>query len=275
MKIVYNIWFHPLRRFPGPLHMRASRLGWAYSMVRGTLPYDIFKLHEQYGDIVRIAPNELVFTTTSSFQDIQGHRTKGLPEFSKSKWFYSPIPGRATEIISSDREEHSMLRRTLAHGFSDKGLREQQPLITQYIDLLVQRLREHCEDGRAELDMCAWYNYTTFDVIGDLAFGEPFGCLENSAPHPWVDFIFAMGRFAVVIQAMAITFPTVLALLFACVPPSMRTNSVAPEVLAAVKLKRRMAAGKERPDLISGLIKRKEEWVSQVIQCRRLISSRS
>lgn len=253
--------------------MRATRLGWAYSMVRGTLPYDIFKLHQQYGDIVRIAPNELAFVTQSSFQDIQGHRTKGLPEFSKPNWFYTPVPGRATDIISADRDEHSMLRRTLAHGFSDKGLREQQPLVTHYIDLLVQRLHEHCKDGQAELDMCAWYNYTTFDVIGDLAFGEPFGCLKNSAAHPWVDFIFEMGRPAVVVQALASTFPTVLAFLFACVPSSMLASSIAPENLAAVKLKQRMAAGKERPDLVSGLIKRKEEWVSLIVQCGRLISS--
>lgn len=33
-------------------------------------------------------------------------------------------------------------------------------------------------------------NYTTFDVIGDLAFGEAFGCLENSEYHLWVAMIF-------------------------------------------------------------------------------------
>ena len=26
--------------------------------------------------------------------------------------------------------------------------------------------------------MVNWLNFTTFDIIGDLAFGEPFGCLE-------------------------------------------------------------------------------------------------
>jgi hypothetical protein len=33
-------------------------------------------------------------------------------------------------------------------------------------------------------------DYTTFDIIGDLAFGDPFGCLETSAMHPWVNMIF-------------------------------------------------------------------------------------
>ena len=29
--------------------------------------------------------------------------------------------------------------------------------------------------------MVQWVNFVTFDIIGDLAFGEPFGCLENGA----------------------------------------------------------------------------------------------
>lgn len=32
--------------------------------------------------------------------------------------------------------------------------------------------------------------FFTFDVIGDLAFAEPFGCLEQSKYHPWIDFTF-------------------------------------------------------------------------------------
>lgn len=35
-----------------------------------------------------------------------------------------------------------------------------------------------------------WYNLTTFDLIGDLAFGEPFGGLDSSEYHLWVSTIF-------------------------------------------------------------------------------------
>jgi cytochrome P450 len=38
--------------------------------------------------------------------------------------------------------------------------------------------------------MVAWFNWTTFDVIGDLTFNQPFGCLENSTYHPWITAIF-------------------------------------------------------------------------------------
>jgi hypothetical protein len=31
-----------------------------------------------------------------------------------------------------------------------------------------------------------WYNWLTFDIIGDLAFGESFSAVENAKNHPWV-----------------------------------------------------------------------------------------
>ena len=31
----------------------------------------------------------------------------------------------------------------------------------------------------AELDALHWFNYLAFDIIGDLAFGAPFGMLEK------------------------------------------------------------------------------------------------
>ena len=35
-----------------------------------------------------------------------------------------------------------------------------------------------------------WLNFTTFDIIGDLAFGDPFGCLDLGQFHEWVSMIY-------------------------------------------------------------------------------------
>lgn len=32
-------------------------------------------------------------------------------------------------------------------------------------------------------------DFTTFDIIGDMAFGEPFGCLRDGVWHDWVSLI--------------------------------------------------------------------------------------
>lgn len=38
--------------------------------------------------------------------------------------------------------------------------------------------------------MVRWYNYLTFDIIGDLCFGESFGMLEKEDYDFWIANIF-------------------------------------------------------------------------------------
>lgn len=39
-----------------------------------------------------------------------------------------------------------------------------------------------------------WYDYTTFDIITDLAFGELLYCLRDNHYHSWVTAIFASSK---------------------------------------------------------------------------------
>ncbi|KAL9601749.1 MAG: hypothetical protein Q9179_002771 [Wetmoreana sp. 5 TL-2023] len=71
--LVYNIYFHPLAEFPGPKLAGASRWyeGYFDNLVShgGQYMYEIDRMHEEYGPIVRIAPNEL------HIQDVEFHGT--------------------------------------------------------------------------------------------------------------------------------------------------------------------------------------------------------
>lgn len=241
--------------------MRATRLPYAYKVIAGTLPFDMLDLHNRYGDVVRVAPNELAFLDEKTWQDIMGHRTQGRPEFVKPRFFYNPTNG-PTNIISSVGTEHALLRRQLSPGFSERSLRSQQPIIMGYIDKLISRLHEHCKSGN--VDLMSWYNFTTFDIIGDLAFGESFGCLENSDYHPWVRNIFAVVKVASVVQ-LSTHFPWLRVLIVNVLSsPLSRNRQSSHRKWTREKLLRRIELGKnqERPDLIEGLLKKKDEWVS-------------
>lgn len=174
---IYNLYFHPLSKFPGPLLHRASLLPFVYKALRGRLSTEMLALHERYGTVVRIAPNELAFSSAQAWKDIYGHKP-GQEELPKSKLFYRTA-GIPPSIIVEDKETHAMLRGLLKGGFSERSMREQEPIIGGYVDLLVKRLREHCVDPdgkdertglqkRRKLDMTAWYNWTTFDIIGQV-----------------------------------------------------------------------------------------------------------
>lgn len=49
----------PLRKCPGPFLASISRLWYTYINWRGTQHEVLEKLHAKYGDVVRVAPNEV------------------------------------------------------------------------------------------------------------------------------------------------------------------------------------------------------------------------
>lgn len=123
-------------------------------------------LHKHYGTVVRIGPDELAFADGAAWKDIQGHRGPGEPELGKSPRFYALRKGQPPTITSANREDHARMRRQLAHGFSERSMREQQPIIMQYVDLLIKRLYENCDGGRAQLNMlhCEFWPGLSFSL---------------------------------------------------------------------------------------------------------------
>lgn len=51
----------------------------------------------------------------------------------------------------------------------------------------MEAIQERHNDG--PIDMVEFFNWTTFDVLGELAFGEPFGSLERRKTDPWIAII--------------------------------------------------------------------------------------
>ncbi|KAF9872387.1 hypothetical protein CkaCkLH20_10214 [Colletotrichum karsti] len=258
--VFYNLFLHPLRNYPGPLLMRATRITFGYKLNRGTLPFEVLELHKKYGDVVRVAPDELAFNNAGAWKDIMGHRTSGTAEFEKDLKFYSPAPNVPRTIVSSRGPEHAMLRRQMSHGFSERSLREQEPLIMKYIDFFILRLHQNCTNEEP-LDIAAWYNFTTFDIIGDLAFGEPFGCLEKSDWHPWIRSIFVSARLGTAAQT-ANHFPLLKSVLFRLLASDKARKARGKNLdMAKAKLEKRIEIGAKggRPDLIEGLLRKRDE----------------
>lgn len=38
--------------------------------------------------------------------------------------------------------------------------------------------------------MVSWLNFCAFNILGDLAFGEPFHAFQSGKQHPWVSSMF-------------------------------------------------------------------------------------
>ncbi|KAL2043871.1 hypothetical protein N7G274_003391 [Stereocaulon virgatum] len=155
----------------------------------GRQPYEVLKLHETYGPVVRTAPDELSFNTAQSWRDIYGIR-KGHETFIKSEFYDGGnFAAEALSIVSErNPTRHSEMRKSLSSAFSDRSLREQEYLIAEVVDQFIDML-DSGGDGGIELDLVNAFNLTTFDIIGSLAFGESFGGVASGKEHFWVSIV--------------------------------------------------------------------------------------
>jgi cytochrome P450 len=168
-------------------------------------------------------------------------------------------------MITATRERHGQVRRLLSHAFSARAMAEQQPLMNKYINLFLQQLREHGHGGKTPVDATTWYEWTTFDMIGDLSFGEPFGCLENAQSHPWVESFFDSLGIVPYLQAFcnlplySILMPLYLILFL---PKNIATKRHISQRFTEETLRKRINLGTARPDFVDAMLKDEGETAS-------------
>jgi cytochrome P450 len=142
--------------------------------------------------VVRISPDELSFDEPQAWHDIYGqgsNKEKGSAPPKKWSWYGEKFNGAASLLNTQDSTEHARVRKIFTPAFSNRALIQQEPLLLKYVDQLVGSLKARDEMG-AKFNMVRMYNFTTFDIMSDLTFGESLHMLENDKYDPWVDIIF-------------------------------------------------------------------------------------
>jgi cytochrome P450 len=102
-------------------------------------------------------PKDQLFYGTEELQDLQRAILLTVTGTTSSS---------LASLLGSPRERHGPLRRLVSHGFSEKALREQEPLIQSYCDLLMKQLHHHCDNGNKMVDLVKWYNVRDPEALG-------------------------------------------------------------------------------------------------------------
>lgn len=227
-------------------------LPYLYHVVRGDWHETLRAFHNCYGPVVRYTREDVSFISAHALKEIFGHKSSQDKTFEKD---YSRFYTRSkhANIISSDNEDHKRMRRLLSHAFSEKALRNQENTMKHYVNLLISKLVIEAQRGSI-VDIVRWYNFTTFDLIGDLAFGEPFGCLEKGGYHPWVKIIFEsvkVGAIRQVIQRLKLD-----ALVPLLSPPSLKLSAKQHRQLSyETVMKRLESKNTDREDFMSYILR--------------------
>ena len=259
MKAAYNLCFHPLAGYDGPKLWGAFRFPFLFRLITGVLPFRIKDFHDQYGDVVRLGPDELSFTNPAAWAQIYGIRN-GSGIYERPKAWQGKFPlSKAENLITANEYHHNRMRRILKPAFMNEALQEQEPLIQSYIDRLTIKLQEKIGigGGLVELDIVQWYSFTTFDIIGDLSFGESFECLEKNRLHPWIGISL---QFRAALFEVALKHYPWFRLLVQILTPRSLMKSL--DVLLKTtreKLDRRLRNSDDRTDFLTHVIRQNEK----------------
>ncbi|KAF6809741.1 trichothecene c-15 hydroxylase [Colletotrichum plurivorum] len=252
---IYHIFLNPLRTVPGPKLYSISYIPYARLYVSGQAHRRILSLHQTYGSVVRVGPNHISINHPDGMHQVRGHRKANEAENPKEP--LHSLPNR-DNIVGSAREDHRRFRRALAHGFSAQAMLAQQPIIQSYVDKLMARLHGESRDGARAVNVERWFNFATFDVVGDLAFGEPFGCLDDGTYHPWVALVFqSIKNMAFIASSRRLAWVGPL-LLMTMLPRGLADKLAMNKSLSREKLRKRLALGTARPDFVDAMVRKSE-----------------
>ncbi|KAI0110549.1 monooxygenase [Hypoxylon sp. NC0597] len=182
--IIYRVFFHRLRKFPGPLDIKISRF---FSALRASkhVQYnkELEKLHEEYGDFIRTGPREICIVRKSAVAAIYGPNSK----CGKSSWYTQiDFDSKKSSVVSTrDPDDHRRRRRAWDRGVSTKALNAYVPRIKALVNTFISQIAQR----QGPVDATAWSNYLTFDIMGEVGFGEDFGCVAGGKTHPAIKSI--------------------------------------------------------------------------------------
>ncbi|KAH7090475.1 cytochrome P450 [Paraphoma chrysanthemicola] len=180
---VYNVSpFHPLSAFPGPKFAAATYVPefWHDVLRFGCYTKEVKKMHEKYGPIVRISPNELHCNDIAFADEIYAvagrKRDKPLHQINGSALGSSGFG-------TVDHDLHRLRRAPLAKFFSRSMIALLEPEIQLLVQKLCSKLLRQSGEGKA-FDITMAYSCFTTDAISGYSFGQSLGLLDQESWYP-------------------------------------------------------------------------------------------
>ncbi|KAK3331800.1 cytochrome P450 [Cercophora scortea] len=202
--VVYRRFFHPYAKIPGPFLPAVTRFyEWYFQSIKpGQYFKEIERLHNIYGPIVRISPNEVSLSDPSDYDKIYNVSSG----FFKDPDFYNVGTGTDNAMFSQPSNEvHRRMRAPLSPAFSRKSILEIEDLVQAKVDKLCAILQRNIDRGvgtnleqifpSISLDIVTDYLFDDcWNFLDDENIGWFFDIMRSNAPRmynmqqfPWLD----------------------------------------------------------------------------------------
>ncbi len=170
---------HPLHNVPGPLLARISVKWLSYHDLAGSRTATLHQVHEKYGKIIRIAPDELSFSDPAVIKEIY---SQGTP-LMKSPFYNGLNEGTPNLFDGIDRNAHKERRKLLGNAFARSTILGAEPLVAEQIEKFLGWVEKR-ED--TAMNVYAWYRMLSLDIVSSLLMGQAVGALESDTEHEYL-----------------------------------------------------------------------------------------
>ncbi|KAG7094565.1 hypothetical protein E1B28_005393 [Marasmius oreades] len=179
--VLYRLFFHPLRKFPGPWLASVTKYYRGY--------YEIFRdggwldqlevLHQRYGPAVRVAPSELHFSDPDAYDDIYV-TSKILKD---PTWYFTTSPAPGSVFSEIDPKEAAKRRFKLGSYLSRKAVLRLEEVVQAKVNKLVKILSSYPTPP----DIHFGFRAATFDIISSYVFAQEMNALDcPDFKHPFL-----------------------------------------------------------------------------------------
>ncbi|KAH9015099.1 high nitrogen upregulated cytochrome P450 monooxygenase 2 [Lactarius pseudohatsudake] len=234
--------FHPLAKYPGPAIAKTSKLWAAYLCAKGDMHRLYKSLHDRYGDVVRVGPNELSIRDSSLIHPILGQG--GLPK--GPRW--EGRDGPQTLIAQRDPILHMHQRKSWNRAFSSAAMKEYEIIVAkrvrQFVGCLDDMIQRSDQKANAVVDINRWLKYFTTDFMGDMAFGGGFEMMKAGGD---IDGLWTLLESGMCLSAVTSHVPYVIPLLIAI--GGQRSSRVRFRAFCKERALERLRMGANRKDL--------------------------
>ncbi|KAH8743294.1 isotrichodermin C-15 hydroxylase [Diaporthe sp. PMI_573] len=169
--VIYQVYLHPLARFPGPFWASVTDLWQTYQCLTLKQPYTLMELHAKYGQFVRYGPDKLSITAEGAIPLIYQKGGRTMPKTEYYDGFGAPNP---TLFGMRDEEKHSIRRRHMSHSFSISYVKDMEKYLDENVLILRNKVAGYAERGAA-FNLKQLIQFYVVDVLGELAFSQSFG----------------------------------------------------------------------------------------------------
>ncbi|KAI1416450.1 putative cytochrome P450 [Hypoxylon sp. FL1857] len=173
--VAYRLLFHPLSAFPGP-KLAAATVWYEFyydGIKGGQYTFKIWEMHEKYGPIIRISPNELHCNDPAFIDTLYAGGSARRDKYA----YYATQFGAFGTV---DHHLHRLRRGAINRFFSKTSVSKLEPMIHDKIDLLCQQLRTHLRDRNpVQLNMA--FSCFTTDVVAAYAFAKSYDFLADAS----------------------------------------------------------------------------------------------